>query len=625
MSAASATPATRAMWLGAGSLRTFAIVHEPPVPTGRGIVICNALGFEGLLAHRPFHHLGHRLAAEGICAARIDYEGTGDAPGDGHGPRSIDAALASIADGVRLLREEHGCTQVSLLGLRAGALLAALAATRTAACELVLWEPVISGARYVRELTATARLAAAARHGATDDEVTGGPLEVVGFEPAPTLVEELRAADLVAAVAAVGSPLARRILLLSRPTRASESLRAALAASGSHVDVEEVLDWDGFMVADETASERPDQTLGSITAWLGAPAADTCGDPAPVALADGVRAPDLEVATVRHDAYGTIDEWTTWIDGRVFAVVSEPASIPATGPEVVLLCNTGSLNRTGPGGLHTQLARRWARAGATVVRVDLGGLGDSLEEDPEADNQPYDEARITEVQQVVAWARSQLGATSVAAFGICSGAYQAMHAALRGAELRHIVLVNQEIFDLGHDGSVATSASKAMIAGHNVLRPRFIRSNATAALRQPGALVPYAQRAGRSLRLWASERARRAARQAGFRVDERAPLAHDLERLAGSGVDVTFVFSSSEPGARYLTLFGGEVLARLREDGRVAVIEIDGGDHVFSPPPARRVLVDVVTARLFATEVVDEVSPTVGRPGSLNGGESLGS
>jgi len=60
--------------------------------------------------------------------------------------------LRALLDAVRLLIDETGVPAVGLVGARFGGTLATLAAERSEATALVLWNPVVSGKAYVAEL-----------------------------------------------------------------------------------------------------------------------------------------------------------------------------------------------------------------------------------------------------------------------------------------------------------------------------------------------------------------------------------------------------------------------------------------------------------------------------------------
>ena len=97
--------------------------------------------------------------------------------------------------------------------------------------------------------------------------------------------------------------------------------------------------------------------------------------------------------------------------------------------------------------------------------------------------------------------------------------------------------------------------------------------------------------------LWAA-RIRRILGRIGISLREPEDLPRDLNALASQDITTLAVFAAAEPGARYLRAFGGSTLSRLVARGAVTVIDIDGGDHVFSPPDARRTMADAVTGHL---------------------------
>ena len=81
-------------------------------------------------------------------------------------------------------------------------------------------------------------------------------------------------------------------------------------------------------------------------------------------------------------------------------------------------------------------------------------------------------------------------------------------------------------------------------------------------------------------------------------------VVQDLRRVA-EGPHVMLVFSAEEPGRRYLRSVGGLAFEALLREGRVRVVDLEGGDHVISPSGARRSLVEV------ATRYLDEACPVV--------------
>jgi amino acid adenylation domain-containing protein len=116
-----------------------------------GILICQSVGQEFMRAHRALKLLADRLADRGFAVMRFDYAGTGDSGGD-FGEASTEEWLHNIEAAAGELRTRTGVSQIALLGLRLGGLLAANAANRmTDVNYLAVWDPPSDGDRWVAD------------------------------------------------------------------------------------------------------------------------------------------------------------------------------------------------------------------------------------------------------------------------------------------------------------------------------------------------------------------------------------------------------------------------------------------------------------------------------------------
>ncbi len=104
------------------------------------------------MTHWAFRKLSASLARDGVPVLRFDYTGTGDSSGtmdDG----DFETWVADVRTAHEELRDQSGVERVSIVAMRLGAALAARAcADGLAVRDLVLWEPVVSGVRYLEEL-----------------------------------------------------------------------------------------------------------------------------------------------------------------------------------------------------------------------------------------------------------------------------------------------------------------------------------------------------------------------------------------------------------------------------------------------------------------------------------------
>ena len=131
--------------------RLFAVEEGPDAGgSASAWILCSPILEEKNVAHGALVTLGRALASAGITAVRFDYEGHGDSDGD-----TATTGLAEWTDDVCDVVEHvraDGATRVALMGCRAGALIAAAAAARVGADQLLCWCPVYRGADHLNEI-----------------------------------------------------------------------------------------------------------------------------------------------------------------------------------------------------------------------------------------------------------------------------------------------------------------------------------------------------------------------------------------------------------------------------------------------------------------------------------------
>ncbi len=167
--------------------------------------------------------------------------------------------------------------------------------------------------------------------------------------------------------------------------------------------------------------------------------------------------------------YGVV-EHPVVVAERLVGIMSAPSE-PAIPTAAVVMVTTGTTSRAGPGGC-TCGSPGTGRASASSSRaIDLGGAGDSaLVGDAHTGGTSYDPWRAIEVEASVAWLAESTGVHDIVLFGVCSGAFNAFHAALRGARVRGIVLANPAIFYLGPEQTLAGSLDRAVYSANTVTR-----------------------------------------------------------------------------------------------------------------------------------------------------------
>lgn len=214
-------------------------------PRSTAVLLCNPFGEEASRAHRVFRVLATQLERAGFATLRFDYSGTGDSSGE-LADATIDAWVGDIGVAAERLRSTSGATRLAVIGLRFGATLAMLAGARgeLKVRHLLMWDPVVDGAAYLRELAAQHRAYMKAEMPDHPDRLRvrgdGSPLEALGVPIGDPFAASLSAIDL----AAVSPPAEQYTVLTTRPAPELERLRPRLPGGTRWVEVTGSAAWN---------------------------------------------------------------------------------------------------------------------------------------------------------------------------------------------------------------------------------------------------------------------------------------------------------------------------------------------------------------------------------------------
>jgi alpha-beta hydrolase superfamily lysophospholipase len=196
-------------YFGPSDTYLFGAYHSPKLSNRReGIVLCSPFGQENMRAHRSLRRLAINLSNLGYAVLRFDYRGTGDSAGTLDGV-TADDWQQDIRIAIQELIDIAAVPNVSLLGLRVGALLAAqVAASHQYVSRLVMWDPVVSGQAYIDELNREIKAAQSrANFIATD-----GTLHFNGFSMPCTFQQSLKGLDIHKFVAGLDATAVAQIV-----------------------------------------------------------------------------------------------------------------------------------------------------------------------------------------------------------------------------------------------------------------------------------------------------------------------------------------------------------------------------------------------------------------------------
>ena len=608
---ASRSGTAQPLYFESGEDRLFAWLHRPstPLESKLGVVICSPFGYESICAHRGVREFAEAIAAVGIPALRFDYVGTGDSAEIDENADHVKLWSQDVIAAIRALRYRTGVERICLLGIRFGGLLAALAAAECPMVEsLILVGPVVSGRRYVRELR-TAQLAGIALNGSSGSDgdseanrTNPKGLEAGGFSLSAATMQSLAQVDLQTAPA----PAVRSMLILDNDILPSAK---RWAESLSHSGIElEYKSLPGLIEMAMTAPQFatvPRAMIDATRQWLATIAkpaeAGATGDRSP----DDRSANDREASTAatlplvedQEPPQTSITERPVFISGGValFGIITEPRSGEIRRRAVILL-NPGADSHIGASRMYVSLARRWARRGYFVLRLDLAGIGDSATRTGKADDEVFPDEAIDDIRSAVEFMRSRYAIVDMTLAGLCSGAYHALRAAADGVGVNRILMVNPQNYFWKKGMTLEQVQLAEVVHNPGLYRRRVLSLRAwlrifTGKVDIIRIAVIYLQRfrlAGEAV-----------LRDFAHRLRVRLPhdLGWELEKIVANGVRVTFVFARGEPGIDLLKLQAGSTVSRLGDRCRVRIV--DSGDHIFSRREPRSIMENVLSEELF--------------------------
>jgi alpha-beta hydrolase superfamily lysophospholipase len=197
--------------------------------------------------------------------------------------------------------------------------------------------------------------------------------------------------------------------------------------------------------------------------------------------------------------------------------------------------------------MHVSLARRWARRGYIVLRMDLAGLGDSGKRPGQPDNEVFSPSALDDVRAAIEFVRNRYGASDITLGGLCSGAYHSLRAAVAALPVNRILLINPENYFWQKGMRLEDLQLADIVRNPGVYRARARSAAAWMRLLSGNVnlwrvLKVYVNRLSLALESVVRDLARLA------RIHLPMDPGWELEDLAARGVRVIFIFAHGELG-----------------------------------------------------------------------------
>ena len=545
----------------------FGWLHAPRDGTGSdvGVVICTGLVQDALLAYGSLRVLADDLAAAGYATLRFDYPGTGDscdeaADKEGHWTawqRSVDLAA-------NWLRATSGAKRLVMVGLRLGTTLATLAAARREdVAALLLFEPVMSGRNYVRQLTLEVEMLSGVR------PTKGEDLYLREFRFAPATLDQIGEVDLRKIAPRAGTHVA---LCAQTESKTAEDTATAWRAAGAEVVT---LPWTGLdpLVRHKIIDEDVLADFTAVLQWLKARVP--------------VQPTAVKIATVEAALHppGCIETPVRFgPDRRLFGMLCRPDK--GTPNTVVLLGNAGHDPHYASARHAVTLSRKLANRGIASLRLDYAGLGDSI--GPAGKERMLSHVFAVDRGPDVSAAVDTLQDMGYRRFGIeglCSGAFHAFRTALTEPRIDIVLVVNLPFFTLPAGSVLGYLEQKDRSPGEylaKLLRPQTWATLVSGKVDYAGIFVGQLGR----LRARAKAKLLALARRVGV-LREQSFAKQAMTALAKRGTTTLFLFSPGEEAEGAFALEFGPTGDGLAAHKGATMRVIPGMDHHLTAAPGR--------------------------------------
>lgn len=551
----------------------FGWFHYPKSAEMRdtAILICQPIALEYMSAYRSMRYMAEAFAKNGYPTLRFDYLGTGDSGGYTEDDRLVEDCVLSIEQAVQTLRELSGCQKICLIGLRLGASFAALYANQHQVDELILWAPVESGKRYLREIKALQM--ASAQSSANSDL-----LEAAGMVYWPNTQSKLKSMALTTL-----QPKAKVVTIIPRDDLAVtttlldawQTLENAtvqqLTLPGSQgmllLAEDTIVPFEAFQLIVDELNTRCLPAANDINIASSESKMSTAG----VEYNANYEFQRSHLVAEEFSFYDQSEQW--------FGVLSQGT---ASAKICLVIVNSGAIHRVGSNRMHVIMSRGYAAMGLPVFRMDIPGLGDSLTSNTELENQEHIEGSEEFLATAIEHLQQRYGFENFIVAGLSSGAFYAYNGLIRLLDkpIKDALVLNPEQFynSKGRETNLAKQQSGWMYYRAQITNPEKWKKFFSGKVNYRYILSIVVNKFVNVF----NRHKNKLKKQSNDIHTIKNDLSHDLNVIVTLDKSIHFVLSENDPANLILNTLAPVTVKRLISEQKIAKTLVPNADHTFS-------------------------------------------
>lgn len=417
------------LWFDVNGQSIAGILHSPNVHSRYGVVICSPIGYEFWCSYQSLHTLAVDLAGIGCHVLRFDYYGTGDSDGsyqDSDILAKWDACLESASN----VLKNMGVSELCFVGLRFGATLAMRNSEKCGVSNLILWDPVISGRRFVKELKLFSISSPSNDEGSEE-------LQVAGSIYSQETIKQISEIDLLK----LSHTHIKQLSLIDRDDRpASEKYFDTL--STFNVNRTLMQGTAGMLDVPTEFGVVPKNIIGEICNIVNQSFLANKINTLPVPSNDSKLLASKK-STIHWENQSIEEEFVSIGSNRLFGIIGQPTTNPSLD-KIVIFLNSGTEHHLGPGRVWVEYSRSLNVAGFSTMRADFNGIGESRIRGDDRRMQPYDESQNQDILDYIAFCQKR-GYKKIALVGLCASSWIALFFA-ETTKVDGIIAINPQIY-----------------------------------------------------------------------------------------------------------------------------------------------------------------------------------